>query len=216
MLGKSTCCGLRWEEGRRGEKTSVNNYENCANASPFSIRWTCLDEYLLKVCASRQEKADVCHKSGAFALASNAQKRVNPAECAIAHREFAQMIQQLHSVLWRCFYRQIAFELIHHSRELDDVSTSNSADPHLFRKHRREQLHAEQSRRPREVILPSTAFCIDQYSVCSGLCLQAKAAHRALKPERIRHRRNLRIERRNLADQRLVCLLKPHQLCAIH
>jgi hypothetical protein len=54
-----------WEEGKRSEEAAENPTETSGKRVALSSGATCDDEYLLKACASRQEKPAFCHKNGA-------------------------------------------------------------------------------------------------------------------------------------------------------
>ena len=54
-----------WEEGKTGEDINENLSETSRKSLEPSRNATCEDEFLLKACASRQEKLSFCHKNGA-------------------------------------------------------------------------------------------------------------------------------------------------------
>jgi len=62
---ESTSLGGSWEEGKRGEDVSENSFETRARSLEPTHTATCVDEFLLKACALRQEKLSFCNKNGA-------------------------------------------------------------------------------------------------------------------------------------------------------
>jgi hypothetical protein len=56
MNRKSKGPGASWEEGKVGEELGENPHETSAETLQPTLTATCEDEFLLKACASRQEK----------------------------------------------------------------------------------------------------------------------------------------------------------------
>src|SRR5581483_3350423 len=77
MRVKTTTLGESWKERKAGEEKRENPTETSGNllARTFVASWN--DEYLLKVCASRQEEVSFCYKNSAAADANIADLAVN-------------------------------------------------------------------------------------------------------------------------------------------
>lgn len=65
MRVKTTTLGESWKERKAGEEKRENPTETSGNPLVRTSIATWDDEYLLKVCASRQEKASFCYKNSA-------------------------------------------------------------------------------------------------------------------------------------------------------
>jgi hypothetical protein len=65
MEAKITRVGVAWIEGKRGETQPENLYGTEQNCVDLRLIATYDDEFLLKACASRQEKPSECRKNGA-------------------------------------------------------------------------------------------------------------------------------------------------------
>jgi len=63
--GKTTFRGTSWEERNSSENTAENNNEINRKRLGLTHFSTCDDEFLLKACASRQEKPSFCYRNGA-------------------------------------------------------------------------------------------------------------------------------------------------------
>jgi hypothetical protein len=66
MNRKSTGRGDPWEEGKRGENPDVNAPVTSGKPLAPTLNAICNDEFLLKACASRQEKPSNCHRNSAI------------------------------------------------------------------------------------------------------------------------------------------------------
>jgi len=90
MNGKITSPEAAWEEGTGGESRDENPTETSGKPIVDTYPATCDDEYLLKACASRQEKAAICYKNSAAADANIGDPRVKTRKSARIYAPRAQ------------------------------------------------------------------------------------------------------------------------------